>query len=198
MCRVDSWRWCTIGDIPLTSHCCPVAFLLLFKPLFFKPLFATCGSAWMFCHVLTQTQIHATHLKIGHPLIHVRPIFTPPTPPPPPHPPIFNPPTPHTPPPHPDHHAPQTPPSPPPPPPPPPGQNGRQFTHDIFVNEKFCILIKISLKFVPKAPIDSNPALVNARFTPNRDQLRTDLRVEKFWISWTREQSLNFYRQIAS
>ena len=33
----------------------------------------------------------------------------------------------------------------------------------------------------------------NARFTPNRDQLSTDLWVEKFWISRTREQSLNFY-----
>ena len=31
---------------------------------------------------------------------------------------------------------------------------------NIFVNEKFCILIKISLKFVPKGPIDNNPALV--------------------------------------
>ena len=30
----------------------------------------------------------------------------------------------------------------------------------IFMNEKFCILIKISLKFVPKSPIDNNPALV--------------------------------------
>ena len=29
----------------------------------------------------------------------------------------------------------------------------------IFVNEKFCILIKISLKFVPKGPIDNNPVL---------------------------------------
>ena len=27
----------------------------------------------------------------------------------------------------------------------------------------------------------------NARFTPNRDELRIDLRVEKFWICWTRE-----------
>ena len=38
------------------------------------------------------------------------------------------------------------------------------FADDIFrcnfVNEKFCILIKISLKFVPKGPIDNNPALV--------------------------------------
>ena len=46
----------------------------------------------------------------------------------------------------------------------PPGQNGWHFTDDIFkrisVNEKFCILIKISLKFVSKGPIDYNPALV--------------------------------------
>ena len=45
-----------------------------------------------------------------------------------------------------------------------PGQNGRHFTNDtfryIFVNEKFCILIKISLKFVPMGPIDNNQALV--------------------------------------
>ena len=46
----------------------------------------------------------------------------------------------------------------------PPGQDGRHFADDtsrcIFVNEKFCILIKISLKFVPKGPNDNNPALV--------------------------------------
>ena len=46
----------------------------------------------------------------------------------------------------------------------PPGQNGRHFADDvfrcIFVNEKFCTLIKISLKFVPKGSIDNNPALV--------------------------------------
>ena len=46
----------------------------------------------------------------------------------------------------------------------PPGQNGHRFTDDIFrcifVNETFCILIKISLKFVPKSPIDNNLALV--------------------------------------
>ena len=29
-----------------------------------------------------------------------------------------------------------------------------------FVNEKISILIKISQKFVPKGPIDNNPALV--------------------------------------
>ena len=47
----------------------------------------------------------------------------------------------------------------------PPGQNGRHFADDIFrcifVNEKFYISIKISLKFVPKGPNDNyNPALV--------------------------------------
>ena len=44
------------------------------------------------------------------------------------------------------------------------GQNGRHFADDIFrcifMNEKLCILMKIWLKFVPKGPIDNNPALV--------------------------------------
>ena len=39
----------------------------------------------------------------------------------------------------------------------PPGQDGRHFTDDIFsfifVNEKSCILIKISLKSVPNGPV---------------------------------------------
>ena len=30
----------------------------------------------------------------------------------------------------------------------------------IFLYEKFCISIQISLKFVPKGPIDNNQALV--------------------------------------
>ena len=64
----------------------------------------------------------------------------------------------------------------------PPGQNGRHFTDDLFrcnfINEKFCILIQISLKFAPNAqslgnvrcghtpfilfirPTDNNSALV--------------------------------------
>ena len=45
-----------------------------------------------------------------------------------------------------------------------PGENGRHFEVDnfrcIFVNEKFIILIEISLKFAPKGPFDNNPALV--------------------------------------
>ena len=45
-----------------------------------------------------------------------------------------------------------------------PGQNGRRFADDtfkrIFLNENVKISIKISLKFVPKGPINNNPALV--------------------------------------
>ena len=46
----------------------------------------------------------------------------------------------------------------------PPGQNVFRFADDIFqwifLNEKFCISIQISLKFVPQGPIDNNSALV--------------------------------------
>ena len=46
----------------------------------------------------------------------------------------------------------------------PPGQNGRHFADDvfrcIFMNEKLSILIKMSVKCVPKGPIDNIPALV--------------------------------------
>ena len=46
----------------------------------------------------------------------------------------------------------------------PPGLNGRHFADDIFrcifVNEKFSILNKFSLKFVPKGLTDNNPAMV--------------------------------------
>ena len=45
-----------------------------------------------------------------------------------------------------------------------PRQNGRHFTDDIFncifLNENVRISIKISLKFVPKGPINNIPALV--------------------------------------
>ena len=45
-----------------------------------------------------------------------------------------------------------------------PRQNGRHFPDDIlkwiFLNENVWILIKISLKFVPRGPINSIPALV--------------------------------------
>ena len=46
----------------------------------------------------------------------------------------------------------------------PPGQNGRHFPDNIFksifINEKYCILIQISLKFVPKGLIDNKAVLV--------------------------------------
>ena len=45
-----------------------------------------------------------------------------------------------------------------------PRQNGRRFADDTFkrilLNENVRISIKISLKFVPKGPINNNPALV--------------------------------------
>ena len=45
-----------------------------------------------------------------------------------------------------------------------PRQDGRHFADDIFkcifVNENVCISINISLKFIPKGPIDNIPALV--------------------------------------
>ena len=46
----------------------------------------------------------------------------------------------------------------------PPEQNGRHFADDIFKcifkNKNLCILIQISLKFVPMGPIDNNAAFV--------------------------------------
>ena len=43
-------------------------------------------------------------------------------------------------------------------------QNGRHFPDDIFkrtfFNENNCVLIKISLKYVPQVPINTIPALV--------------------------------------
>ena len=52
----------------------------------------------------------------------------------------------------------------------PPGRNGRHFQDDfkcIFVNENVCIWIKISLKFVPKGPIDNNQAIFWTNADPN-------------------------------
>ena len=46
-----------------------------------------------------------------------------------------------------------------------PGQNGHRFTDDtfryIFLNDKICTLIKISLKCILRDPIENNPALVS-------------------------------------
>ena len=50
------------------------------------------------------------------------------------------------------------------------GQNGRHFADDIFkcilMNEKFCILIQISQKFIPKGLIDNKSALVQVMAWP--------------------------------
>ena len=49
----------------------------------------------------------------------------------------------------------------------PPGENDSHFADNIFkcifINEKFCITIQISLKFVPEGPIDNKPPLVLVR-----------------------------------
>ena len=60
----------------------------------------------------------------------------------------------------------------------PPGQDGRHFADDIFncilLNENVWILVKISLKFVPKGPIDNNPGIgLDNGLAPNRRQAIT-------------------------
>ena len=46
----------------------------------------------------------------------------------------------------------------------PPGHNGRHIANNvfkcIFINEKFCILKQLTLKFAPKAQINNIPELV--------------------------------------
>ena len=64
----------------------------------------------------------------------------------------------------------------------PPGQNGPHFADNIFrcifQNEKFCIFIKISPKFVSKGPIDNNKAIGSDNdLAPNRHQA----------ITWTKD-----------
>ena len=69
--------------------------------------------------------------------------------------------------------------------------------HGGMENRPDYMALQLSIELCPNAmhAYDDEPmSMNNARFTPNRDQLRTDLRVEKFWISWTREQSLNINR----
>ena len=50
------------------------------------------------------------------------------------------------------------------------GQNGRHFRRRhfrcIFMNKKICISIRISLKFVPKGPIDNKSALFGTKPLP--------------------------------
>ena len=56
----------------------------------------------------------------------------------------------------------------------PPGQNGHQLADDIFrcsfLNEKFCILIQISLKFVPKGRLFKFSIGLDNGVAPNRWQ----------------------------
>ena len=52
-----------------------------------------------------------------------------------------------------------------------------------YVNENFCILIEISLKFVPKVPTDNNPALfLDNGLAPNRRQAIIPTNVDQ--IHW--------------
>ena len=53
-----------------------------------------------------------------------------------------------------------------------PEQNGRHFADGIFkwmfMNERFCILIRISLKFLARGPIDNNHICSDNGLAPNR------------------------------
>ena len=81
-----------------------------------------------------------------------------------------------------------------------PRQNRRHFADDtfkrIFLNENFRISIKISLKFVPKGPINNIPALVQIMAwrrpgdkplsEPMMDNLPTHICVTWLqWVNWT-------------
>ena len=80
-----------------------------------------------------------------------------------------------------------------------PRQNGRCFTDDtfrcIFLNENVRIVIKISLKFVPKGPINNIPALFQIMACcrsgdkplsePMRDSLLTHICVS--WLQWVKQ-----------
>ena len=81
-----------------------------------------------------------------------------------------------------------------------PRQNGRHFADDtfkcIFLNENVRISIKISLKFVPKVPIDNIPALVQIMAwrrpgdkplsEPMMDNLPTHICVTRpQWVIWS-------------
>ena len=69
-----------------------------------------------------------------------------------------------------------------------PGQNGRHFTDIsacIFMNEKFCILIRISLKFVPKDQIDNRSALVQVMaWRRTGDKPFPELMLTQFTYAW--------------
>ena len=85
-----------------------------------------------------------------------------------------------------------------------PTQNGRYFADDrfkyIFLNENVWISIKISLKFVPKGPINNSPALVQitAWYRPGNKPLSESMMVRSLtyicvtwpqWINWLIRQT---------
>ena len=73
-----------------------------------------------------------------------------------------------------------------------PIQNGRRFADDtfkrIFLNENVRISIKISLKFIPKGPINNNPALVQIMAWPLSEPMMVSLLTH---ICVTRPQWVN-------
>ena len=81
-----------------------------------------------------------------------------------------------------------------------PRQNGRHFAEDIFkcifLNENTSVPIKISLKFVPKDPINNIPALVQIKAwcQPGTKPLSEPMMVSSLMhIYVTRSQWVNWY-----
>ena len=84
-----------------------------------------------------------------------------------------------------------------------PWQHGHDFADDtfkcIFLNENICILLKMSLKFVPKSPINNIPALVQimAWRWPGDKPLSEPMMVRSLmhicitWPQWVNISSLN-------
>ena len=73
-----------------------------------------------------------------------------------------------------------------------PGQNGHHFADDIFtsifMNDKFCISIGISLKFVSKSPIDNRSRLGSGNgLVPNR----------RHTINWTNAGPVHWRTYVA-
>ena len=75
-----------------------------------------------------------------------------------------------------------------------PGQNGRHFADNIFkhlfMNEKWCIFIQISLRFVPKGAIDSKSALVQVMAWRRTNTLG----INEVLIFWLLSSSEKIYR----
>ena len=82
------------------------------------------------------------------------------------------------------------------------GENGRHSADSIleciFLNKNYCILIQISLKFIPKCPINNKPALVQIiGLVANRQKaiIWTNNGLVYwcwYWISWPQLMSTTF------